>query len=374
MNRARFFGLSTGRYAAALLQFPTMTDWRQIQARIRKAKASPDPAASLTKLFEKTRDAMVAFELGRLDEKAGRNEGALRWYTTAAERFRRAEWKTRAQEALARLGGPVPAPASVTTEPVEFAAAAASSTSSRGLVEEPPASHQMLESSSQSGAAAGVEAQASPAVPARGRRRRGRRGGRRHHRRREQVAVAPQPPPPVPAAEPAVEHEPAVELSRPVVAPVPSESERGAASVSWQGHARAGEPALASRLAQLEMLLRRLLAGNLHPLGEAEDAPAGPGVYLLSDSDLTTVYFVDAVKTLRVALGHLSQAGRGQRGGHRESALRSRLAEHLEISESRLAKYLKEHCVVRWLQLDEDASHLAHFAIAVLRPPLNLEE
>jgi hypothetical protein len=351
-----------------------MTDWRQIQARIRKAKASADPAASLTKLFDKTRDAMVAFELGRLDEQAGRNEGALRWYTTAAERFRRAEWKTRAQEALTRLGGPVPAPASVTTEPVEFAAAAASLTGSRGLVEEPPASHQMLESSSQPGAAAGIEAQTSPAAPARRRRRRGRRGGRRHRRGREQPAVAPQPPPPVPAAEPAVAREPAVELPRPVAAPVPSESERVAASLSWQGHARAGEPALASRLAQLEMLLRRLLAGSLHRLGEAEEAPAGPGVYLLSDSDLTTVYFVDAVKTLRVALGHLAQAGRSQRGGHRESALRSRLAEHLEISESRLAKYLKEHCVVRWLQLDEDASHLAHFAIAVLRPPLNLEE
>ncbi len=165
-----------------------------------------------------------------------------------------------------------------------------------------------------------------------------------------------------------------MELPRGVAAPLLGEPERGAAPASWQGYARAGEPALASRLAQLESLLRRLLVGSLHTLSEAEDAPAGPGVYLLSDSDLTTVYFVDAVKTLRVALSHLAQAGRSQRGGHRESALRGRLGEHLGISESRVAKYLKEHCVVRWLQLDEDASHLAHFAIAVLRPPLNQEE
>jgi len=32
---------------------------------------------------------------------------------------------------------------------------------------------------------------------------------------------------------------------------------------------------------------------------------------------------------------------------------------------------LKDHCAVRWLQLDEGASLLAHFGIAVLRPALN---
>jgi hypothetical protein len=36
-----------------------------------------------------------------------------------------------------------------------------------------------------------------------------------------------------------------------------------------------------------------------------------------------------------------------------------------------VSSYLKEHCAVRWLQLDEGASHLAHFAIAVLRPVVN---
>jgi hypothetical protein len=34
---------------------------------------------------------------------------------------------------------------------------------------------------------------------------------------------------------------------------------------------------------------------------------------------------------------------------------------------------LKDHCVVRWIQLDDDAPHLAHFAIGVLRTPLNAD-
>ena len=47
------------------------------------------------------------------------------------------------------------------------------------------------------------------------------------------------------------------------------------------------------------------------------------------------------------------------------------LAEHLGIPETRVAKYLSDHCVVRWLQMDEGAAHFAHFLIAVLHPALN---
>jgi hypothetical protein len=85
-----------------------VTDWRQIQARIRKAKAGDDPPGQLAALYEKTRDAMVAFELARLHEKSGQNDEAARWYTAAAQRFRRAQWKTKAEEALVRLGAPIP--------------------------------------------------------------------------------------------------------------------------------------------------------------------------------------------------------------------------------------------------------------------------
>src|SRR5438270_521390 len=100
---------------------------------------------------------------------------------------------------------------------------------------------------------------------------------------------------------------------------------------------------------------------------QADHAPAGPGVFVLTDSDLTTYYYVEVCQTLRIAVANL------MRGGNRRGAdsIKPRLAEHLGIPEARVAKYLADHCVVRWLQLDEGASNFAHFAIAVLRPILN---
>src|ERR1700685_4006626 len=86
-----------------------MADWKQITARIRRARTSKDPAAQLANLYEKTRDAMVAFELARHFETSGQNADAAKWYSAAAERFRRADWKTKAQEAATRLGAE-PAP------------------------------------------------------------------------------------------------------------------------------------------------------------------------------------------------------------------------------------------------------------------------
>jgi len=51
-------------------------------------------------------------------------------------------------------------------------------------------------------------------------------------------------------------------------------------------------------MAHLESLLRRLVTSPLHRLDEAEEAPAGPGVFLLSDSDQITSYYVEACQTL----------------------------------------------------------------------------
>ncbi len=102
-----------------------MADWRQIQARIRKAKTSSDPPAQLAELYERTRDAMVAFELATWQEKAGNHAEAARWYTSAAQRFRRAQWRTKAEEALTRLGAPIPVAATA----AELAAEAAPSES-----------------------------------------------------------------------------------------------------------------------------------------------------------------------------------------------------------------------------------------------------
>src|SRR3974390_1018757 len=91
-----------------------MADWKQITARIRRARTSKDPAGQLTNLFSKTRDAMVAFELARYFESSGNSTDAGKWYLTAAQRFRRSDWKTKAEESAARLGA---------TEPAEIPAA-----------------------------------------------------------------------------------------------------------------------------------------------------------------------------------------------------------------------------------------------------------
>src|SRR5256712_8370614 len=82
-----------------------MADWKQIAARIRRARTSKDPAGQLSNLYQKTRDAMVAFELAKFFETSGQSADAAKWYSTAAERFRRSDWKIKAQEAAVRLGG-----------------------------------------------------------------------------------------------------------------------------------------------------------------------------------------------------------------------------------------------------------------------------
>src|SRR5271156_2662343 len=96
-----------------------MADWKQITARIRRARTSKDPAGQLSNLYEKTQDAMVAFELARHFETAGLSGDAGKWYAMAAERFRRADWKTKALESAARLGA-VPAD-SATAAPADQA-------------------------------------------------------------------------------------------------------------------------------------------------------------------------------------------------------------------------------------------------------------
>ena len=131
---------------------------------------------------------------------------------------------------------------------------------------------------------------------------------------------------------------------------------------------RSGDPGLSSRLSLLEMQLRRLLTCPPVKLSEADHAPVGPGVFVLTDSDLTSYYYVEACQTLASAVGNLLRGGASRRGA---DPLKPQLAEHLGIPESRVTKYLADHCVVRWLQLDEGASHFAHFVTAIIRPTLN---
>ncbi len=375
-----------------------MANWRQIQGRIRRARTSADPAGKLNELFQKTRDAMVAFEAGALEEKSGRNDEAVRWYTIAAQRFRRADWRQKAAEALTRLGAPVPEEVSPTTrashasgEDGENAATLAADAPSdlEGADAGETAPGEIVSEAQ----AAGAPKAASGERPAGERtgRRRGRRGGRRHRRggAREVPATAG-----AGHAHPAPRHEQphtkfvaaASEEETTSAESVPAgEGIASAASrfvpeptgpfVERATYIRAGDPALASRFAQLESLLRRLISAPLHRMDEVEDAPAGPGVFLLSDSDLMTNYYIEACKTLRIGASQLARAGRAGRGARTEgkTSLRSQMAEHLEISDTQVTDYLRKHCVVRWLQLDEDAAHVAHFAIALLRPALNIE-
>jgi hypothetical protein len=386
-----------------------MADWRQIQAKIRKARASTDAPVELAALYESTRDAMVAFELARLYEKAGSNAEAAQWYTTAAEKFRRAQWKVKAQEALTRLGIAVPlaaseaeaqaAPHSMHTDPNESDSMGSDISGELSAESDSPAEFAAAEASADGELV--VEGVDSGMLPAPGeistgaagdllkkRRRRGRRGGR--GRRKKPVggiaadaSTAQDPPKPVvrppsrPSGRPVQRRAPEpVEATPEIRHGVPStgaemtsepESVGTIGPAAWQARRRAGEPALASRLTLLESQLRRLLASPPHSLEDADRAPAGPGVFVLSDSELIDHYYVEACATLRIGIGNVFRSGRN-RGGEN---IRGQLAEHLGITESRVAKYMKDHCAVRWIQLDDESGMLSHFAIAVLKPALN---
>ena len=367
-----------------------MSDWRQIQARIRKARTSADPPGQLAALYERTRDAMVAFELAQIHEKTGANSEAVRWYTLAAERFRRTQWKQKAEESLTRLGAPIP---------VTSPAASLSETSAEPAVQLEPiiteySEVQVFETTGEPDGGQQEAVFEQPAAvltplttsiagdaPGHRRKRRGRRGGRgRNKGARVGAPVAaltlPSPAPaPVefakePRALPAVRPFVSEEFSeRHVPEPEPvSTFDSAASSSSHHARTRAGDPALSSRMAKLESQLRRLLASAMRSVDQAEDAPAGPGVFLITDNDQTCYYYIEACQTLRVGIGNLLRSGRSSREG---SNLKEKLAEHLGINEARVAKYLKDHCCVRWLQLDEGAPLLAHFSIAVLRPVAN---
>ena len=398
-----------------------MADWRQIQARIRKAKNSPEALAKLSELYQRTRDAMVAWELGVVEEKAGHSEEAGKWYTIAAQRFRRADWKKKAEEALTRLGIELP-PATAEPSAPKHAVVSSETSSEESLgnragaedeADEAPDPFNRMplalgeipdDEEAEAGESAPVAAAASGSSGEAGatekkKRRRGRRGGR--GRRRKGPAGAPglpaqafaesaesRPARPEVAPRPALERRPmeapAAEHSAPhgqrsshVERPAPVEMPAPQLPSERAAHGR-GDPALASRMAHLESLLRRLVGSPLHRLDEADEAPAGPGVFLLSDSDQVTSYYVESCQTLRIGLGNLARGGnrggRQQRGGRGDSeGLKSKLAEHLGINESKVSQYMKDHCIVRWIQLDDEAPHLAHFAIGVLRTPLNLD-
>jgi len=402
-----------------------MADWKQITARIRRARTSKDPAAQLSNLYEKTQDAMVAFELARHFETTGLAADAGKWFVSAAERFRRADWKIKALESAVRLGCEIPIGSLEAARAEEVASAgkprshatrgahdsadkqnadnsdAAVSIHSTGLTMPEPGlpfaqNAEMFESvvAMSSEVQAATDASTAPASSTVDpkRRRRGRRGGRNRRKgpatagtepvaastapatsRREPSRVSGRTSHATPRkfAEPhgeALDDEstsPSLAVRRPVP-PLPVDAAPDFSGPSVKG--RYGDPGLSSRLNLLEMQFRRLLTCEPAKLDDSVGAPIGPGVFVLTDSDLTSYYYVEACQTLRIAIGNLLRGGTTRRGAE---SIKPQLAEHLGIPEARVTKYLAEHCVVRWLQLDEGASHFAHFVIAVLRPTLN---
>lgn len=356
-----------------------MADWKQITARIRRARSGKDPLGQLANLYQKTSDAMVAFELAKLFESSGQNSDAAKWYSTAAAKFRRAEWKNKAQEAAVRLGGGSGEAAVEGSPDGEFQLISpepAPEEKELPFEKNPEALESAVEVTSEIQEATKPEA-SSPLEKGRSQRRRGRRGGR--NRRRGPATNERAGSPSSRSARtsertestaPAVQAEAPDESVSERVMPgraVPSLPAEPFGELGPSPKGRYGDPGLSSRISLLEMQFRRLLACPPAKLNEADRAPAGPGVFVLTDSDLTTYYYVEACQTLRIAVGNLI------RGGNRRGtdAIKPQLAEHLGIPEAKVAKYLADHCVVRWLQLDEGASNFAHFAIAVLRPILN---
>ncbi|HKV24557.1 MAG TPA: hypothetical protein VJN93_08185 [Candidatus Acidoferrum sp.] len=354
-----------------------MADWKQITARIRRARTGKDPIGQLSNLYEKTRDAMVAFELARYFESSGQTPEAAKWYLAAATRFRRADWKTKAQDAAVRLGAEIPSSdeAGISSE---APAVPQSESDSLPVVQQEVSSSEPSAPQSEfsSEETAAPDSGPSPSTQDQKRRRRGRRGGRNHRKpdvqRSSSSGRASSTPahPPAPARSTTTE-----EIAEP--SETRSEGSRSARSAAPESlseysvgsvRGRSGDPGLSSRLSQLEMQLRRLLSCAPARLNEADHAPAGPGVFVLSDSDLTSYYYVEACQTLRIAVGNLLRTGSNRRG---PDSLKPKLADHLGIPESRVTKYLTDHCVARWLQLDEDASYFAHYVISVLRPTLN---
>lgn len=369
-----------------------MTDWRQIRARIRRAKSGSDAATRLEQLFDKTRDGMVAFELAQLEEAAGRIERATDWYQRAWQRFRRSEWKQKAEEALTRHGIPIPAEIAEEEPERKSTARAARGTAERLAEAEPePESEEAAEpepevespveaegtAETKPKAGAGEKATAAEAgAPRRRRRRRGGRGRRKGRTQAAGRAEAEAPAPQAaerPAAARAKEPERAERRPQPERKPAPERERRPAREREpAREHLppiqiyRRGEPALASEIKALEGKLRQLLAAHPFHLDQLSELPASPGVYVVSDLDLTTMYYLEACGNMRSALDQLTSGRRGRQG-----SVRAKLARFLGISDSQATRYLKQHGVVRWIELEEsDAVALGHFAAALLRPEL----
>src|SRR5260370_5159083 len=127
---------------------------------------------------------MVAFELAKFFETSGQNADAAKWYSAAAEKFRRSDWKVKAQESAVRLGG---APGEIALEVGALPTGEFALTPPPVSTPEPDLPFERNPEALESSVAISSEIQQAtespanmpaPSVPERKGRRRGRRGGR----------------------------------------------------------------------------------------------------------------------------------------------------------------------------------------------------
>ena len=305
---------------------------------------------------------MVAFELAQIHEKAGTNSEAARWYTAAAERFRRAQWKQKAEEALTRLGAPIPvAPAAASVsetspepatrlEPIitEYSEVQVSEVTGEpdggqqeAVFEQPAAAYSAgITASPGRGSRAIVVNAGDAEVAAAATKARAQahrlpqcrlRFPLRHHRSSAQQNRV---------------------LCLSCVLSFPRNF-RNAEHPSWNLLAVSSLPHRVHRIRRalaraIPLFPRAWPSWNPSfaacwplpciPVDQPEDAPAGPGVFLITDTDQTCYYYIEACQTLRVGIGNLLRSGRGSREG---ANLKEKLAEHLGINEARVGKYLE---------------------------------
>jgi len=106
------------------------------------------------------------------------------------------------------------------------------------------------------------------------------------------------------------------------------------------------------------MNFRRSAGLSAHQVGKRLiKAPAGPGVWVLTDSDLSDVLLCRSLSNPAGSHSQLMRSSAARRG----ESIRPQLADHLGIPNRGLPN-TSPTTVWRWLQMDDDAAHFAHFS------------
>ena len=119
-------------------------------------------------------------------------------------------------------------------------------------------------------------------------------------------------------------------------------------------------------------MLKKLLAKSRYRFADASslDIPEAPGVYVIYDTRINAIIYAGRTKNLRRRL-----LGDHKRGNVRGSQFRKALGRNFTLnSEDEITSYILKNCSFQFMALEEfeEIVRLEHFAIAVLRPILNV--